>query len=108
MLTQVTPEPTSLVSHEVPSVRDLRRELADCIADRDAADGRARFAKDVAARAEEAKCEASLIVERLKNGIDAAQRAATKRYAKAISEALRGGSPLPPTLLPCPRPTRRP
>ena len=41
-----------------PSARDLRRELADCIADRDAADGRARFAKDVAARAEEAKCEA--------------------------------------------------
>ncbi len=77
-------------------VRDLRRELADCIADREAADARLRIAKATATRAEEAKVEASMTVERLKQGLDAAQRAVTQRYARALSESFRAGSPPPP------------
>ena len=50
--------------------RNLRRELADAIADRNAADGRARIAKEVADRAEEAKREANLTATHLKRGLD--------------------------------------
>jgi len=75
--------------------RDLRRELADCIANRNAAEGRARIAKDTFDRAEHARCEAADHVARLKADLDAIRRAATERAAKGFTDALRAGSPLP-------------
>ncbi len=73
----------------------LRRELADAISNRAAAEGAARIAWSVADRAQKAMHEASRAVFRLKNEIDAASAAAIQRHARSISEALRGGSEVP-------------
>ena len=81
-LTLVTPQ----------SDRDLRCELGDAIADRNAADGHARAAKDVADRAGAASRVAADAAARVKADRIAAQRAATERHAKAISDAYRAGS----------------
>jgi len=78
-----------------PSDRDLRRELADCIADRNAADARARIAKDIFDKAERARREAADHADRLKAEMDATRRAATERAAKTFLDAMRAGSPLP-------------
>jgi hypothetical protein len=76
-----------------PSDRDLRRELADCIADRNAADARARIAKDIFDKAERARREAADHADRLKAEMDATRRAATERAAKTFLDAMRAGSP---------------
>ncbi len=78
-----------------PDAKALRRELADCIADRAAAEGIARAAWSVAERAQVAMREASQAVFRLKNDLDAASAAVIKSHARSISEALRGGSDVP-------------
>ncbi len=69
--------------------------MADCIADRNAAEARLRIAKATAARADEAKIEATLTVERLKQGLDRAQIVVTQKYAKVFSAAFRAGSEPP-------------
>ena len=78
-----------------PSDRDLRRELADAIADRAAADGRARVARDVFDKADAARREAADHVARLRADMDAIRRAATERAAQGFTDALRAGSDLP-------------
>ena len=80
--------------------RDLRRELADAIADREAADARVRAAKAAYERADHLMCKARQAAEREKMGLNAAQRAATEAHAKAISEAIRAGKPAPATPAP--------
>jgi len=75
--------------------RDLRCELAEAIVDREAADKRARAAREIADRADRLKREVGEHAERLKTELEAAQRAATHRHAKTISDALRAGSEPP-------------
>ena len=75
--------------------RDLRRELADAIADRDAADAKVGAAKHAHDRADRALQDARAAVERLKAGFEATQKAATETRVKAIAEAIRAGKPAP-------------
>jgi hypothetical protein len=77
------------------AARVLRRELHDAIWTRRAADERAAEAAAIAHRAEDAKTEAAMEAERLKAGLDAAQRDATMTHAAALAEAFRHGQPLP-------------
>jgi hypothetical protein len=64
---------------------DLRRELADALADRDAADKAARAAKEVADRAIRAKDKAADAVSRLKQDLDRVQADTTKTHARAMT-----------------------
>jgi hypothetical protein len=87
-------------SAEFATRRDLRRELADCIADQDAADKAARAAKTIADRANRAKDEAAA-AERLRQGLRVAADA-TAAHARACIEAMRAGKGILacPTTLP--------
>ena len=75
--------------------RNLRRELADANSDRDAATAALRSAKAAYERAERLRQDAAVAVDRLKAGLDAAQRAATKDRARAVAEAVRMGRAAP-------------
>jgi len=57
--------------------RDLRSELDATIQIQRTADARAELAKETADRADHLMCEAATAAERLKSGLDDAQRAAT-------------------------------
>jgi len=82
------------------SDRDLRRELADAIANASAADAQVRTAKSTLSRAED-KLQAAIGHARsIKGDMDRATAAATERAAQAILEALRAGREPPPVLLP--------
>jgi hypothetical protein len=74
---------------------DLRRELADCIADRDAADKAARVAKAIADRAVCAKDAAAAAAARLKQDLDRVQADATEMHSQACAAALRRGESPP-------------
>ena len=89
----------SLVTHAEPVNRDLRRELQDAICDRNAAEARARSARDIFNKADIARREASEHVARLRADMDATSRAEIARVAKRFEEALRAGSDLPATAM---------
>lgn len=76
---------------------DLRRELADAIANRDAAERALAAALVAAGRAASAKDEGAANVERLKTGLDTIQHEAIRAHAVALTLALRNGVSLPPT-----------
>jgi hypothetical protein len=74
---------------------DARRELADALADRDAADKAARAAKAIADRAVRAKDQAAAAVSRLKQDLDRVQANATESHALACAAALKAGKDPP-------------
>ncbi len=78
-----------------------RRELADAIADREAADAVARQAKAIADKADRLLSEASDNVQRLKTNLEAVRRSAVEHRARAIAAALRDG--LEPSAMPAPQ-----
>ena len=93
--------PSVQSSAPVRTVADMRRELADMNANCAAADAAARQAKAIADKADRLLHEAADNVQRLKSNLEAAQRAATERRAKGITEALQAGvepsaTPAPP------------
>jgi hypothetical protein len=74
---------------------DARRELADALADRDAADKAARAAKAVADRANRAKDAAAAAAVCLKQDLDRVQADATEMHSQACAAALRRGESPP-------------
>jgi hypothetical protein len=82
------------------SAARARRELADAIADADAAAKSARIAADISARASRAKDEAAAAAARLRQDLDRVRFDATKSHAEACARALRAGEDPPacPTL----------
>jgi len=78
-----------------PDEKALRAGLIAAIETRKLADAKARTAKATADRAEHLMREAGQKAEKLKADLEAASRQATLKHAKAISEAIRAGSPLP-------------
>jgi hypothetical protein len=77
------------------SAAHLRLELADALANRDAADKAARAAKAVADRAVRAKDHAADAVSRLKQDLDRVQANATETHARACIEAMTAGKDPP-------------
>ncbi len=77
------------------SEQELRQQLREAQDARQLANERARQAKEVAANANTLMCEARTKAERLKAELDTDQRSATEKHSRAISEALRAGSPPP-------------
>ena len=66
--------------------RDLRRQLADAICDRNAADAAARVAKDVADKAGRARQEAADAVSRLKAVKDAFRLRSIEHASRSFAE----------------------
>ncbi len=90
---ELRPRPT-------PTEAELREQLRGAIARRDELAAAADDAKAIADRASVVKNEAAHTVNRLKQGIDAAQQTATQAYARTLSGALREGLELPPATMP--------
>ena len=84
--------------------RDLRRELQDAQASREAADATARQAKGVADKAGRLLREAADNVQRLRASMEAAQRAITAHRAEIIAKALQDG--IEPSAMPSATPGR--
>lgn len=81
---------------EPPS--DLRHHLADCIADRHAAENEARSAKAIFERAKAALIQANGEVQRLTAELSAKRDAAIRLAADRLTQALKGGREPPPAL----------
>ena len=102
-LIEARPEPRGM-THS-PSEKDLRRELADAIANHEAAARAVAAAGRTLGQAQELHCEAGERAARLKAALTAANTAATNARAEAVLKALKAGSLRPNAAAPWPAPS---